>query len=117
MTRTRWLARILSIAVFAFIAAFVFGGNEPLVKPTPREWSLLACFPIGLLVGLAIAWHREVLGGAIGLGSVVMFYVLDFLLSGTFPRGIFFVVLAIPALLFLVLGLVKRRGREQHDLV
>lgn len=118
MSKTRWMARSLSLAAFAFVAAFVFGGSEPFVMPTAREWFLLACFPMGLLVGLAIAWRHEILGGAIGVGSVAMFYVLEFAFSGTLPRGIFFVLLALPALLFFVLGLLDRRRRpEQSNLV
>ncbi len=109
MSKTRWVARLLSVATLLFVLAFAFGGNEPLVMPQPREWLLLACFPIGLLTGLAVAWRNEVVGGAIGVGSVAMFYLLDFALSGTVPGGVFFGLLALPALLFLLVGVLAKR--------
>jgi len=106
----RWVARAWSILSILFVLAFFIGeaGSGP--GPTAREWVGLSLFPIGVSVGLIVAWFREGLGGILALGCLIAFYVWNLAHSGHLPRGPFFFLVAAPGLLFLVAGLLARRS-------
>lgn len=110
----RWVARVWSILSILFVLAFFIGeaGSGP--RPTSQEWVGLAFWPIGVCVGLVVAWYREAFGGILALGFLVAFYVWNVLRSGHLPRGPFFFLVAAPGLLFLAVGLLSdpRAGRE-----
>ena len=109
-----WIARIWSLAAIAFVLVFLFG--EGLsgggVRPTAAEWIGLALWPGGVGIGLAVAWFRKGLGGAIALGSLIGFYVWNLLERGRFPRGPYFFLVAAPGILFLLLSLLSRPPQE-----
>jgi hypothetical protein len=113
---TRWVARVWSIvsivAVLAFAVGEAAGGNGP--GPTPQEWVGLALWPIGVGVGLVVAWFREELGGILALGCLIAFYVWSLLRSGHLPRGPFFFLMAAPGLLFLIAGFLAHRSPAQE---
>ena len=123
MTRyIRWTARVLSVLTFLFLLLFFVGegimGNDPLIMPSVQEWLLLIWFPIGLLIGLGLGWRDEMWGGLIGVGSMFLFYITDILFTGTPPSGIAFPLLALPAFLFLYLGIGTRtnmNGNQSSD--
>ena len=105
-----WIARVWSLAGIAFILVFVFGdvfGGQG-VRPTAAEWIGLALWPVGVAIGLAVAWFRKGLGGAIASGSFIGFYVWNLLERGRFPRGPYFLLVAAPGFLFLLLALLSR---------
>lgn len=106
-TIARWTARVLSLGTLAIIAAFAFGEGTP----RPEEWVLLAFFPIGLMVGLVLAWWREIGGGLVALGSMAAFYLICALSRGAIPSGPYFAILASPAVLFVLAGVLRRAGR------
>lgn len=107
----RWAARILAAVMAAFIA-FMFVGNavtdgvEPLLELTIRETLLMAAFA-AVFVGLIVGWSCEKLGGWLVVGGMALFYIFNFIFSGDFPRGPFFVLIALPGLLFLAAGFTK----------
>ena len=107
LTIVRWAARLASLASIALLALFAFGPLER-AWPTPGEWLLIAFFPIGVALGMAIAWWRELLGGAITLGSLTAFYAAALIASGSIPKGPYLVLIALPGLVLLVCGLVTR---------
>lgn len=104
----RWIARMLSLGVFAILGAFAFGEGTP----RPADWLLLACFPIGPVLGLMLAWWREILGALLTLASLAAFYLLC-IAEGRAPVGPYFAILASPAALFLLAGLLRRRTRTR----
>lgn len=104
----RWTARVLAAASITVLLLFLVG--EGLNPAEIREWSwvLFALFPVGIVIGLALGWWRELIGGltvALCLGA---FYLLHRLLDGSWPRGAAFLVFAFPGVLFLGIGLWKR---------
>lgn len=105
----RWVARVMSLFTMGVVLMFAFGEGVP----AGRDWVLLAFFPIGLLIGLVIGWRREVLGGAVAVGSMAVFFALLAAFSGRFPAGPYFAILGLPGLLFLISGLwaSAQRGR------
>ena len=105
----RWSARILSIASTLVLLLFLFGEQFNVSRITPKEWAGLALFPFGVIVGFAIAWRKEILGGAITFVCVV---TLCLLFVRTFRHAWPFLVFAVPGLLFIISGLVARLGRR-----
>ena len=104
----RWIARILAALMTAFIA-FMFVGNTvtdgfgPLLKMTIKEYLMMGLFII-VFLGLILGWKREKLGGWLVVSGMVLFYIVDFAFSGTFPRGWFFPMIALPGLLYFAIG-------------
>ena len=96
----RWTARIWSIATIALVLAFIFGERGNL--PTLREWPGFLFFPFGICLGMIVAWWKERLGGIMTVASFLAFYVLDFAISGRFPKGWAFLAFAAPGFLFLL---------------
>ena len=111
-TILRWSARSLSILVLGVLLVFAIGEGLNLSRFTGRELLLFAFFPLGICVGMVVAWWREILGGAITLASLAAFYLADRLISSSFPRGIAFMLLAAPGVLFLLCGLWTRSTRK-----
>lgn len=106
MNVLRWLARICALLSIGFVLLFLFGEGLAVdgVWPTPAEWVGLLFFPFGLAIGLLIAWRNELLGGFIAVGSVLAFYLWSGIVQGALPRGPYFLLLALPALLFLIVA-------------
>jgi hypothetical protein len=102
----RWAARIGSLASLTVI--FLLAGG-PSGRPTPTEAIGLLLFPVGVVVGIVVAWWwREGVGGAISVLSLAAFYGWMTILDGTPPGGPYFVLLAAPGFLFLVSRLLNR---------
>jgi len=104
----RWMGRLGSLASLALIAAFAFGGHEPGV-PTATEWVGLACFPIGVLAGLLLAWRFEIVGAGLAVASLLLFYLWHVVQSGRLPMGPYFAFFTFPALFYLAATFLQRR--------
>ncbi|MFZ0800478.1 MAG: hypothetical protein WCA13_08475 [Terriglobales bacterium] len=111
-TVTRWIARVWSILSILFVFVFAVGNMARPIgpRPTPQEWVGLALWPIGVGVGLVVAWYREELGGILALGCLIAFYVWNLLRFGHLPQGPFFFLMAAPGLLFLLAGFLSHRN-------
>jgi hypothetical protein len=106
----RWVARIWSVLSVVLLFLFFIGEGLQLGKVTPQEWLGLLFFPIGITVGLMIAWWKEGWGGAITVVSFIGFYlVYGLLLRGSFPKGWAFPIFAAPGLLYLVVWWTSRQ--------
>lgn len=105
----RWTARLLSLAgIGVLLLVMIRQGFNPL-HLDPRELLLSVFFPIGVLLGMALAWRWEALGGALTVLSLAAFYGVHWLGSGRFPSGMFFALFASPGLIFLLAALAGRR--------
>jgi multisubunit Na+/H+ antiporter MnhE subunit len=67
------------------------------------ETIMMAAFLL-VWLGLILGWTRELLGGSLIVGGMAAFYLLDYLFSGTFPRGPFFLFIALTGLVFQICG-------------
>ncbi len=101
----RWTARILSIASTVVLLLFLFGEPFDVSRITAKEWAGLALFPLGVVIGFAIAWWKEIPGGAITTVSLIIFCLLFVGKSG---RAWPFFIFALPGLLFIMSGLLAR---------
>lgn len=93
-----WSARAASIVVIALLLLFASG--EDFSKASVREWVGLSFFPLGVAVGLAMAWWREALGVVVAASSLSAFYLIDGLLLSGRVVGPWFVIFTSPAALF-----------------
>ena len=112
----RWITRIWSTLAAAFILIMFLGegmqdGLGPFLKLTSREILMTIAFFL-VWLGLILGWWWETAAGLLTVGGMVAFYLLDYALSGTFPRGPFFAILAAPGVLYLISGLLKKTPHE-----
>jgi len=104
----RWIARVwaalmTALIMFIFIGDALADGIGPIFNLTVREILMMVAF-LTVFVGLILAWKWERLGGWLIVGGMVAFYIIDFVSSGTFPRGGTFLMIALPGILYLVLA-------------
>lgn len=104
----RVVARGASIVCLAIILLFFLGEDFALGTLSVEEWIGFAFFPVGVLVGLVLAWREEAIGGVITLASVAGFYlVYGWVLNSTFRMGWAFVPFLLPGILFVIYGYVR----------
>ncbi|NQV17180.1 MAG: hypothetical protein HQ534_01355 [Armatimonadetes bacterium] len=108
----KWIARIWSILSLAFLLIFfgghIFssGGKEVF---TFKDVFQFVFFPIGLTIGLIIAWKREGLGGIIAIASIIGFHLQMLVTHGKPDFGIFFELLTAPGILFILYWILSRK--------
>ena len=98
-----WLARTGSILSVGLVVLLFLGegGFHPSTI-TAREWTGLGFFPIGVVLGMVVAWWREGLGALISVTSLTAFYFVYGYLLGSHIGGWWFVIFTLPAFLFLL---------------
>jgi hypothetical protein len=106
----RLVARALSFLSIGIVLLLAFGEGVPFSAFSGSESLLFLCFPLGVCLGTILAWRWEVIGGGIALASLIAFYLLHFAVSKRFPKGVAFLTLTVPGLLFLVCGVSEQRG-------
>lgn len=119
MRVVRWTARIWStlmagMILLIFIGEGVNSDFGPMPHLTPRETAMMIAFVI-VFIGLVLAWRWEILGGSLIVLGMAAFYLLDYLFSGSFPRGPVFLLIASPGVLFLVHGIREKSVVEGPD--
>jgi hypothetical protein len=109
------LARVGSIASITLLLMLFFGeGLEP-SKISLNEWAGLLFFPIGVVIGMTLAWWKEGVGSVITVASLVGFYLVWGYLLRNHIGGWWFLVFASPGFLFLLHWLLSG-GEERHAL-
>jgi hypothetical protein len=96
----RWIARLWSIASILIFVLLCVG--EGIHYTGPMQWLGFVFYPVGVSVGMILAWRREGLGGGMTAGSLITFYVIHYATAGTLPKGWGWLVLAAPGFLFLL---------------
>ena len=100
----RWAARIWSLGpVIMALVVIVFSRSEEGVVVLWTEWAALSLLAISV-IGLALAWRWQRLGGWISLGALVVFLIVFLItVERSFPIWLIFLVgIGVPAVLFLV---------------
>lgn len=115
ITILRWIARIGSVLAIAMLLLFLFGDGDfsEIASITILEWIAILFFPFGVVVGMVVAWWHERLGGIITVISLVMFYLLNLLLTNSFPGGSWFLIFAAPGMVFLLCSFLERLNSHQ----
>ena len=108
----RWVARIWSMACIAFVSFFVvahiIGPDGFGTFNSSSEMVQSLFFPLGVCLGMMIAWKWEGLGGFITTASIIALHAIrpDLGLSGID-------VLAAPGPLFVVCWVLSRDRRTE----
>lgn len=102
------LARVGSIASITLLIVLFAGEAFHPSQVAPRQWVGLFFFPLGVMIGMAIAWWKEGLGAVITLGSLLGLYLVYGYLMRYHLAGLAFVMFASPGFLFLLHWLLSR---------
>jgi hypothetical protein len=119
-TTIRWIARIWGSVSLIFLLFFVgahligtiTGKGEPMGRfNSPSEMVSFIFFPVSIMIGLAMAWKWEGLGGLIATVGIIAFYIIrrDLLFNGPITA------LAAPGLLFLVYWFLTRNRAKAGE--
>ncbi len=107
----RWASLLSGSLLLLFVLFMLFGhifgdANEPdsMSFRSTTEMVTFVLFPICMIVGLALAYKWELLGGGIAVGSLLLLFVLrpDLVVTP-------FVALLLPGLLYLAHAWMKRK--------
>jgi hypothetical protein len=108
-TGLRWTARLLAAVLVIFVLVMFVGegGVNPLklrqVEAVQMTLFLAAC------MGLVVAWRWPLVGGAISTGGMLLFFAVEAVVTGSFPKGIVFPLMLLAGILFLASGFIRRR--------
>ena len=107
------LARIGSIASITLLILLFWGEALHPSEISSNEWAGLLFFPIGVTIGMIVAWWKEGLGSAVTLLSLLAFYLVYGFFLRNHIGGWAFIAFASPGFLFLLhwlcATLVKRK--------
>ena len=96
----RWIARLWALAMFllwgAFFVEHLEWFTDPRGWPPPSVFALVSLHFL-MLVGLALGWRWEVLGGSLALVSAIVFFSL----AAGANAPVFIATIAVPAVLWL----------------
>lgn len=96
------LARVGSIVSITLLLMLFLGEGFHPSEISTNEWVGLVFFPIGVVIGMAIAWWKEGAGSAITLGSLLGFYIVWGYFLRNHIGGWWFVIFASPGFVFLL---------------
>jgi len=108
----RWIARILSLLVFVTTLSILFTPDPYATEPVPAEdWFLLSLWGVAIL-GLAIAWRWELVGGIITIATMFIRELAWVILKGPWLASFLIVWLFVvpPAILFLGAWRLERKA-------
>lgn len=97
----RTIARFWSVLSISLILLFIFGEGIAPSKLTLIEWIGFLFFPVGLTVGLIIAWKKELIGGLIAIVSVLAFAIV-------MNINLYVATLGFPCVLFIIHGIMTK---------
>jgi len=97
-----------ALILLIFVGEALADGFEPILHLTVRETKMMIAF-FAVWLGLLLGWKWDLFGGLLTICGVAAFYLLDYVFSGTLPRGPFFLILTSPGLLFIYYGWQKRK--------
>jgi hypothetical protein len=104
----RWTARVLTALLVGLVLVIFIGeGFNPLrlkgVEVIQMIFFWTAC------IGMVIAWRWQVLGGALSLSAMILFFAVEFFVTGGLPRGLALYLMLLPGTLFLMDSFIRRR--------
>jgi hypothetical protein len=112
----KWLGRILSVASIIMIASTYAYEDVETASMNFEEFSMLLCFPVGIISGMIIAWWWEGIGGGITIMSLIGFYIFSYIFFGVFPEGNEYIKYSSPGMFFIFYSLVTYNTRHRNDL-
>jgi hypothetical protein len=102
----RLIARISSLVILGLEIAFLIG--EGVYPSGVDKWIGFLFFPVGISLGMILAWWKESLGGSITVGCLALFYLIHFIFTQTFPSGLGWITFSLPGFLFLLYWYLRK---------
>ena len=102
-----WVARLWSFISIILIIGFIMG--EGIYLKTTGEWLSFLFFPLGISVGMIVAWWKEEIGGIVTISSFLIFYLIYYLVNNAFPKGIAWLLFSMPGFLFIFSCYLSRK--------
>lgn len=96
------VARVGSVASITLLLLIFLGEGSRTSQISRNEWIGLSFFPLGVVIGMVIAWWKEGVGAVLSVGSLIGFYFVYGYLLENHIGGWWFVIFASPGFLFLV---------------
>ena len=96
----RWTARIITLFFILTMLLIFFGQIFVGGGPPVAAWIGILFMPIGVLVGLILAWKWDGMGGIIALVSLIGFHLFLVIRDGAFSFVPFADLTIVPAILF-----------------
>lgn len=109
------LARVGSIASITLLLMLFLGEGFHPSEISKNEWAGLLFFPIGIVIGMVVAWWKEGVGSVVTVGSLLGFYLVWGYLMRNHIGGWWFLIFAFPGFLFLLHWLLGG-AEEKHAL-
>lgn len=106
----RWTARTIGAMILAFVLLHLISEGLPKVGRIALLEGLLWAGFVLSLVGFALLWKWELVGGVVVLSGIVLFYAMSFAISGKFPDGWVFPLFFLPGILSIVSWSIDRRA-------
>ena len=104
----RWTARLLGALLVGLVLVIYIGegGFNPLKLSTVEGVQHLFFFTA--LAGMILAWRWPLTGGVISTFAILMFFAIEFAVTGRLPHGLF-PLIPLPGILFLLSAFIRRR--------
>jgi len=101
---------VSALLILLIFVGELIGGGAGSLELSVWEWIQMIVFAAvwaGLLIGLKL----QLLGAILTIGGMVLFYLLNFIFSGSFPRGPWFFVFILPGFIYLRLGIRQQKEK------
>jgi hypothetical protein len=112
VTIIRWVARIIALFLAIVIVIFVSGTGVNLAHLQAGEVARSASFFLAWL-GLILAWRWDGIGGALMIAGILLFYVLDYFVTGSVLRFWLFLIFFLPGVMLLYCWWQTRHGQRE----
>jgi len=103
----KYIIYILSTLVIVTILLLMIKDGFTFWKFTKEELVASMLFPFGFIAGLLTGFFKQRVGGYIAVVSMFGFYLINFLATGSFPQGPFFMIFTTPAILLLLYAILE----------
>lgn len=104
------LARVGSVASITLLVLLFWGEALNPSEISRAQWIGLIFFPIGITIGMVMAWWKEGPGSFVTVGSLAAFYLVYGYVFRNHIGGWAFIMFASPGFLFLLHWLLRRRA-------
>jgi hypothetical protein len=100
-------AFLLGVVLVVFVGVTIDGRFHPLKLKGVEQIQII--FFWTACIGMVFAWRWQVIGGALSLGGMILFFAVEFAVRGGLPRGLLLFLMLLPGTLFLLDGFLRRR--------
>ena len=103
----RWFSRLTGFMVMGILILFILGEGVKCLSLT--EGIMFLFFPLSVALGFVIALRWEIIGGIVSIAGLIIFYILNLIMVGQLPKGPFFILFTVPAVTFIISGLLSEK--------